>query len=159
FPVVGQPGLFVLIWTTTPWTLPANLAIAYNSTFTYSMVRVGDETYILSTMLLSSVSEKCGWGGYQIIRTLYGDQLSQIAVQHPVIQRTAHLYPGDNFVENSTGTGFVHVAPGHGLEDYGLGLQQNLPIYSPVDDDGRFTHTSDLPIPQQMPAELIGKSI
>ena len=159
FPVVGHPGLSVLIWTTTPWTLPANLAIAYNSTFTYSMVRVGDEHYIVSTMLLPTVSEKCGWEGYEIVRSLYGDHLAQIEVQHPFIARTARLFPGDNFVESSTGTGFVHIAPGHGLEDYGLGLQQGLPIYSPVDDDGRFAYSNDLPVEKQMPAELIGKSI
>jgi isoleucyl-tRNA synthetase len=159
FPVVGHPGLFVLIWTTTPWTLPANLAIAYNSTFSYSMVRVGDEHYILSTMLLSSVSEKCGWEGYEISRSLHAEHLAQIEVQHPFINRTARLFLGDAFVESSTGTGFVHIAPGHGLEDYSLGLQRNLPIYSPVDDDGRLAYTNDLPVDQQMPAELIGKSI
>jgi isoleucyl-tRNA synthetase len=159
FPVVGHAGLSVLIWTTTPWTLPANLAIAFNSTFTYSMVRVGDESFIVSTMLLSSVSQKCDWDGYEILRTLYADQLSQIEVQHPFINRTARLFAGDTFVENTTGTGFVHIAPGHGLEDYGLGLQNKLPIYSPVDDDGRFAFTSDLPVDQQMPPELIGKSI
>ena len=159
FPVVGHPGLFVLIWTTTPWTLPANLAIAYNSTFSYSMVQVGSESYILSTLLLPSISEKCQWESYHIVRSLYGDQLGQIEVRHPFIERTARLFPGDAFVESSTGTGFVHIAPGHGLEDYSLGLQQNLPVYSPVDDDGRFTHTTDLPVESQMPAELIGKSI
>ncbi len=159
FPVMGHPGLSVLIWTTTPWTLPANLAIAYNSTFSYSMVRVGDEHYILSTLLLSQVSEKCGWENYEIERSLYGDHLSQIEVKHPFIDRTARLFPGDSFVESSTGTGFVHIAPGHGLEDYGIGLQQGLPIYSPVDDDGRFAYTSELPVEKQMPSGLIGKSI
>ncbi len=159
FPVVGHPGLFVLIWTTTPWTLPANLAIAYNSTFSYSMVRVGDELYILSTLLLPAVSEKCGWEGYEIHRSLYPEHLAQIEVQHPFINRIGRLYPGDAFVESSTGTGFVHIAPGHGLEDYALGLQQDLPIYSPVDDEGRFAVTNDLPRDQQMSEDLIGKSI
>jgi isoleucyl-tRNA synthetase len=159
FPVVGHPGLFVLIWTTTPWTLPANLAIAYNSTLSYSMVRVGEELYILATLLLSTVSQKCDWDGYEIVRSLYGEHLAQIEVQHPFINRTAKLYPGDSYVESSTGTGFVHTAPGHGLEDYQLGLQQHLPIYSPVDDDGRLTYTNDLPREQQMPPELIGKAI
>src|SRR5207249_2597341 len=74
-------------------------------------------------------------------------------------QRTGKLFAGDTFVESSTGTGFVHIAPGHGMEDYNLGLQQKLPIYSPVDDDGRFTRTSELPAEQQMPAEMLGKSI
>src|SRR5258706_14928483 len=70
FPVIGRPNTYILIWTTTPWTLPANLAVAYNSTFSYSQVRVGSETYILSTMLLSTVAEKCGWAGYEIVRSL-----------------------------------------------------------------------------------------
>ncbi len=159
FPLVGHPGFYVLIWTTTPWTLPANLAVAYNSTFNYSMVRVGDEHYIVSTMLLSKVSEACQWDGYEIVRSLYGDHLGQLEVQHPFINRTGRLFPGDAFVESSTGTGFVHIAPGHGLEDYSLGLQQGLPIYSPVDDEGRFAYTADLPVEKQMPADLIGKSI
>jgi isoleucyl-tRNA synthetase len=159
FPVVGHPGLSVLIWTTTPWTLPANLAIAFNSTFTYSLIRVGAESFIVSTMLLPVLMEKCRWEGYEITRSLYADELSQIEVEHPFINRTGRLFPGDAFVENTTGTGFVHVAPGHGLEDYSLGLERGLPIYSPVDDNGRFAHTNELPVEKQMPAELIGKSI
>ncbi len=159
FPVVGHPNTFLLIWTTTPWTLPANLAVAYNSTFSYSLVHTNAESYILSTMLLSSVAEKCNWGSYEIIRSLDGDHLNQIEYHHPFIARQGRLLAGDSFVENTTGTGFVHIAPGHGLEDYGLGLQHHLPIYSPVDDDGRFAHTSDLPSEQQMPSEFLGKSI
>lgn len=65
FPVVGQPNTFVVIWTTTPWTLPANLAVAYNSTFQYVQVRVGEENYILFRGLLPTVAEKCGWKDYQ----------------------------------------------------------------------------------------------
>ena len=159
FPVVGHPNTFILIWTTTPWTLPANLAIAYNSTFTYSEVRVGGETYIVSTMLLSTVSQKCGWDGYEIVRSLDTDHLSGAEFHHPFCNRTGKLYAGDSFVENTTGTGFVHVAPGHGLEDYKLGSERGLPIYSPVDDNGCFTYTNDLPREQQMPESMIGKAI
>ena len=159
FPVVGHENTFVLIWTTTPWTLPANLAVAYNSTFFYSLIRVGDEAYILTNNLLSTVAEKCRWEGYEIVRSLDGEHLKQIEYQHPFCNRTGKLYPGDSFVDDSTGTGFVHIAPGHGMEDYQLGLQNSLPIYSPVDDDGCLTHTSDLPVDQQMPAEMVGKSI
>jgi isoleucyl-tRNA synthetase len=159
FPVVGQPGVNIVIWTTTPWTLPANLAVAYNSTFTYSLVLAGEESYIVSTTLLPTVAEKCGWADYQILRSLDGVELAQFEYQHPFCNRTGRLFPGDDFVENSTGTGFVHVAPGHGLEDYGVGLRHGLPIYSPVDDDGRLAYTNDLPKEQQMPAEMAGKSI
>ena len=159
FPIVGQPGLSLVIWTTTPWTLPANLAVAYNSTFTYSMVRVGNEAFIVSTLLLSTVAEKCGWDGYEIIRTVYPEHLAQFEFQHPFCNRIGRLFAGDDFVDNSTGTGFVHIAPGHGLEDYNLGRKNGLPIYSPVDDNGGFAYTNDLPQEQQMPAEFIGKSI
>lgn len=159
FPVVGNPGMFLLIWTTTPWTLPANLAVAFNSTFNYSLVRVGEELYLLSTLLLPVLAQKCGWEGYEVIRTLFGDQLLQIEYQHPFCNRRGRLFAGDSFVENSTGTGLVHIAPGHGLEDYGLGLQQGLEVYSPVDDNGCLAHTLDFPAEQQMPMELVGKSI
>jgi len=164
FPVVGHPNTFIIIWTTTPWTLPANLAVAYNSTFSYSLVRVGVgedkvEDYIISALLVSTVAQKCGWQGYQIIRSLDADHLAGTEYQHPFCDRTGKLFPGDSFVTNDTGTGFVHIAPGHGMDDYHLGLAQGLPIYSPVDDDGRFAHTSDLPVAQQMPAEMLGKSI
>src|SRR6266487_804725 len=96
FPVIGHPGTSVVIWTTTPWTLPANLAVAYNSTFSYSHVRAGDQTYIVSTMLLSIVAEKCGWSGYEIIRSLDTQQLKQIEYQHPFCNRTGKLFAGDS---------------------------------------------------------------
>ena len=159
FPVVGQPGTFIIIWTTTPWTLPANLAVAYNSTFSYSQVMANGECYIVSTMLLGAVAEKCKWDGYQIIRSLEGTQLAGLEYQHPFVNRTGKLQSGDHFVTNDTGTGFVHIAPGHGLDDYNLGSKLGLPIYSPVDDDGKLATTNDLPLDQQFGAELIGKSI
>jgi len=159
FPLVGHPGTSVVIWTTTPWTLPANLAVAYNSTFSYSLVLVDREQVIVSALLLPAVAEKCGWHGYQIVRSLDGGHLKQLEYQHPFCNRKGRFFAGDSFVDNVTGTGFVHVAPGHGLEDYQLGSEQGLPIYSPVDDDGRFTHTTDLPVEQQMPPEMLGKAI
>jgi isoleucyl-tRNA synthetase len=159
FPIVGHPNTSVVIWTTTPWTLPANLAVAFNSTFSYSVVQVGHEEFIVSALLLPAVAAKCGWQDYQIVRSIDGGHLSQVEYQHPFCNRTGKFFAGDNFVDNTTGTGFVHIAPGHGLDDYHLGSTHGLPIYSPVDDDGKFTLTSDLPKEQQMPAEMLGKSI
>jgi isoleucyl-tRNA synthetase len=158
FPVVGQPGTNIVIWTTTPWTLPANLAVAYNKTFSYSLVLVNEESYIVSTMLLPTVAEKCGWNSYLILRSIDGDELKNFEYQHPFCNRTGKLHAAD-FVTTETGTGFVHVAPGHGADDYGLGKSVGLPIYSPVDDSGSLSYTNDLPQDQQMPAEMIGKSI
>src|SRR5205823_13979178 len=159
FPVIGQPDTFIVIWTTTPWTLPANLAVAYNSTFGYSLIQHGGEKFIVSAMLLSAVAAKCGWEEYETLRSLDGGHLSQLEYHHPFCNRTGKLFAGDAFVDNTTGTGFVHIAPGHGLDDYHLGIEHGLPIYSPVDDDGRFTRTSDLPEEQQMPSEMVGKAI
>jgi isoleucyl-tRNA synthetase len=158
FPVVGAPDTFVVIWTTTPWTLPANLAVAFNSTFQYVKARVGGENYILFRGLLPGVAEKCGWSGYTE-EPVASAELAKMEYQHPFCNRTGKLFAGDHFVTSDTGTGFVHIAPGHGLDDYNLGRQHSLPIYSPVDDDGCFAYTDDLPREQQMPPEMIGKSI
>jgi len=158
FPVIDQPNTFVLIWTTTPWTLPANLAIAYNDKFAYVQVEVGGEKYILFRGLLSAVAEKCGWSDHR--EQLFPvTKLAQLQYQHPFIpKRVGKFYPAE-FVTSDTGTGFVHIAPGHGLEDYSLGSTVGLPIYSPVDDDGKFAYTNELPIEQQMPKEMVSKSI
>ncbi len=158
FPVLGQPGTFILIWTTTPWTLPANLAVAFNSTLNYSLVRAGAEDYWILSSLVSAVAEKCQWQSHQTVRTVLGGELAALQYQHPFCARTGRLFAGDTFVESATGTGFVHIAPGHGLDDYNLGRQHGLPIYSPIDDDGCFAYTGDLPREQQMPPEMIGKT-
>ena len=158
FPVVGRENTFVVIWTTTPWTLPANLAVAYNSTFQYVQATVNGENYIVFRGLLPAVAEKCGWSSYEE-KPFDTAELATLQYQHPFCDRTGKLFVGDSFVTADTGTGFVHIAPGHGLEDYNVGRQNGLPIYSPVDDDGRLVHTSDLPPEQQMPAAMVGKSI
>jgi isoleucyl-tRNA synthetase len=158
FPVIGLPNTFVLIWTTTPWTLPANLAIAFNDKLEYVQVEVGGDQYILFRGLLPTIAEKCGWSSYPQHPFPIG-KLAQLQYQHPFIpKRTGRLYAAE-FVTSDTGTGFVHIAPGHGLDDYNLGRQNGLPIYSPVDDDGKFAYTNELPIELQMPAEMVGKSI
>ena len=157
FPVAGQPKTFIVIWTTTPWTLPANLAVAYNEKLQYVTARVGDENLIVFRGLLPALAEKCGWADYAETPFSAG-QLATLEYHHPFCQRTGKTLAAD-FVTSDTGTGFVHIAPGHGLDDYVLGRQHGLPIYSPVDDDGRLAHSSELPAEQQMPAGMLGKSI
>ncbi len=157
FPVVGHDKTFVVIWTTTPWTLPANLAVAYNREFQYVRVEVGGEKYILFRGLLPGVAEKCGWANYKEV-PVGVDDLAKLEYQHPFCNRTGKLFAAD-FVTKETGTGFVHIAPGHGLDDYNLGLKVGLPIYSPVDDDGKLAYTNDLPREQQMPESMIGKAL
>jgi isoleucyl-tRNA synthetase len=157
FALVGQPNAFVVIWTTTPWTLPANLAVAFNEKLQYVRARVGQENYILFRGLLPAVAEKCGWTNYTE-EPVSADDLAKMEYQHPFCRRTGKLFAAE-FVTSDTGSGFVHIAPGHGLDDYNLGRQKGLPIYSPVDDDGRFAHTNELPAERQMPSEMLGKSI
>lgn len=158
FPVIGREKTFVVIWTTTPWTLPANLAVAYNQEFQYVSAKVGGENYIVFRGLLPAVAEKCGWAGYT--ETPFpAEELAKLEYQHPFIPARKGRAFAAGFVTADTGTGFVHVAPGHGQDDYNLGLKAGLPIYSPVDDDGKFALTNDLPVDQQMPAEMVGKTI
>jgi isoleucyl-tRNA synthetase len=157
FPVAGEPDTFVVIWTTTPWTLPANLAVAYNDKFPYLKVSVGGEHYLVFQGLLPVVAQKCGWTNYTEA-PFPTEKLAALEYRHPFCDRTGRLFAAE-FVTGDTGTGFVHIAPGHGLDDYNLGRQHGLPIYSPVNDDGALAHSSDLPVEQQMPAELLGKTI
>jgi isoleucyl-tRNA synthetase len=159
FKLTGEPNTFLLIWTTTPWTLPANLAVAFNPSLFYSRIHADGNVYLVCNSLLETVAQKCAWaGGYQIERTVSADELATLTYEHPFCARTGRLFPAD-FVTADTGTGFVHIAPGHGADDYNLGRSQGLPIYSPVNDEGCLAHTNDLPADQQMPAEMLGKSI
>ncbi len=157
FKLTSAPNTFLLIWTTTPWTLPANLAVAFNPNLFYSLVQANGDAYLVCNSLLATVATKCKWESYDIVRTVEGDELARLEYQHPFCNRTGKLFPA-NFVTSDTGTGFVHIAPGHGTDDYNLGRSVGLPIYSPVDDNGCLAHTNDLPVEQQMPAELLGKT-
>jgi isoleucyl-tRNA synthetase len=153
------PNTFLIIWTTTPWTLPANWAVAASSSLEYSLVQVGNENYIIGRDLVANIASKCGWVNYTILKNIFGSSLFGFKYEHPFIKRHSQVVQGDFLIDRSTGTGLVHIAPGHGLEDYNLGRLMGMPTYSPVDNDGRLAYTNDLPIEAQMPAEMIGKSI
>jgi isoleucyl-tRNA synthetase len=133
----GKP-IFVIIWTTTPWTMPANLAIALHPDFIYVAVDVGGEVYILAEALLETAMEKFGIRTYQVLEKFQGSKLEGLKCRHPFIERDSLLILA-SYVTLDVGTGCVHTAPGHGQEDYESGVQYGLEIYSPVDDDGRFT--------------------
>jgi isoleucyl-tRNA synthetase len=147
FPVISDlsdlhPGLSggdwsVLIWTTTPWTLPANLAIAFHPNFEYSAVRVNGKGYIVATELLKAVAEKCGWADMLEVARFQGKSLEYRKAHHPFIDRESLLVLAD-YVTLDAGTGCVHTAPGHGHEDYVTGVNYGLDVFCPVDDAGRF---------------------
>jgi isoleucyl-tRNA synthetase len=138
FPSLKGKPVYVIIWTTTPWTIPANLAIALHPDFTYAAVDVGGEVYILAEGLLESVMGKFGILKYQVLEKFPGKKLERFICRHPILDRDSLIILA-SYVTLDTGTGCVHTAPGHGQEDYESGVQYGLEIYSPVDDDGRFT--------------------
>ncbi len=133
----GKP-VSVIIWTTTPWTIPANLAIALHPDFTYVAVDLGEEIYILAESLLEEVLEKFGIKTYKVLAKFPGKRLEGLKTSHPLYDRESVIVLA-SYVTLDVGTGCVHTAPGHGQEDYETGVQYGLEIYSPVDDDGRFT--------------------
>jgi isoleucyl-tRNA synthetase len=129
--------VFVLIWTTTPWTLPANLAVAVHPDFEYALVETNDEYFIMAKEL---VEEVMGLNNaeYEIISTAKGKDLELKKCLHPFIDRESLLVNGDH-VTLEQGTGCVHTAPGHGHEDYLVSLQYKLPVLTPVNSQGVFT--------------------
>ncbi|MDI7259448.1 MAG: isoleucine--tRNA ligase [Thermodesulfobacteriota bacterium] len=138
FPALKGKPVYVIIWTTTPWTIPANLAIALHPDFTYVAVDVGKEVYILAEDLLKTVMEKFGVGSYRVLEKFSGRRLERLKCRHPLYERESVIILAP-YVTLDVGTGCVHTAPGHGQEDYESGVHYGLEIYSPVDDDGRFT--------------------
>ncbi|MGZ3538721.1 MAG: isoleucine--tRNA ligase, partial [Thermodesulfobacteriota bacterium] len=138
FPSLCGKPVYVIIWTTTPWTIPANLAIALHPDFTYVAVDVGEEIYILAEGLLEEVMKKFGIKKYDVLEKFSGKRLEGLKSRHPFLDRDSLIILA-SYVTLDTGTGCVHTAPGHGQEDYESGVQYGLDIYSPVDDDGRFT--------------------
>jgi isoleucyl-tRNA synthetase len=137
-PALAGKKAFVLIWTTTPWTLPANLAIALHPDYDYVALEVGDEVYIVARELASTIADECGFSGVKEIASIKGKELERATCRHPFIDRDSLIVLGD-FVTLEQGTGCVHSAPGHGADDYMVGTKYGLDIYAPVDDDGRFT--------------------
>ena len=171
FPLVTDPKaidpalegrkVFFLAWTTTPWTLPANLGLAVNPIFEYAAIENGDEVYIIASELAGAVAEKCGLGAEpRVLARFPGAQLDRLEARHAWIDRQSILMLGehvtlggeadaeteldvkearDKRATGKAGTGVVHTAPGHGHDDFVIGTRYGLEIYCPVDNAGRFT--------------------
>jgi len=138
FPALAGRRASVLIWTTTPWTLPANMAIAFHPGHEYVAADVNGEVYILAKRLLPIVAEELGWTAPKPLATFTGRELEGFKARHPFIDRESLFVLGE-YVTLEDGTGAVHTAPGHGHDDYLTGVAYGIDIYTPVDDDGRFT--------------------
>ncbi len=135
--LAGAPRPSLVVWTTTPWTLPANLAIAVHPEATYVALQVGGETLIVAEPLADALVRTARLRDVVRGARLAGSRLVGLEYRHPWLDRTGRVAAA-SFVALDTGTGLVHVAPGHGEEDYELGRALGLPIYNPVDDNGRF---------------------
>ncbi len=136
FPALAGRPVFLVIWTTTPWTLPANLAIAVNPQFNYAALQVGQEVYIVAQDLAPRILEMLGLPGEEVA-VIPAGRLEGRRARHPWIERESQVILAD-YVTLEAGSGLVHIAPGHGQEDYDSGRRYNLETYSPVDDNGRF---------------------
>lgn len=136
-PALDGKRVSIVIWTTTPWTLPANLGISFNHAFEYSAIEVGDEVMIVASGLLEEVARQVGLTDYRVIGTYSGEKFDRLNARHPFIDRNSLLMLGDH-VTLDAGTGAVHTAPGHGYEDYVIGRQYGLEVYNPVDNRGYF---------------------
>jgi len=130
---------YVVIWTTTPWTIPANLAVALHPDMEYSAVKAGDKgVLIVATDLAETVMEQIGVDEYKTLATFKGSVLEGLKAGHPLYERESLMILAP-FVTLEAGSGCVHIAPGHGEEDYEIGKSYNLEAYAPVDNQGRFT--------------------
>ncbi|MBW1975035.1 MAG: isoleucine--tRNA ligase [Deltaproteobacteria bacterium] len=140
FPALKGKSVSVLIWTTTPWTIPANLAIALHPDFEYVAVSVKDgrEIWILAKGLLERCMSDFGVSRYEVVHSFSASDLEKLTCRHPFLDRESLIILGDH-VTLDAGTGCVHTAPGHGREDYDVAQVYDLDIYSPVDDEGKFT--------------------
>ncbi len=134
--LAGKP-VSVIIWTTTPWTLPANLAIVVHPSEEYVIFRAGARYFLTAGKLLDETARKCGLANPDVVFRAPGAQLEGLVARHPWLDQPSPLFR-EEYVTMDQGTGCVHTAPGHGADDYETGIKRGLPIYNPVDDLGSF---------------------
>ncbi|AEH60658.1 hypothetical protein Mzhil_0796 [Methanosalsum zhilinae DSM 4017] len=149
FSLKGEKDTYVVIWTTTPWTIPSNIAVAVHPSFEYSKVLATSsdgkkEVLIIASQLVEDVLRKGRYADYEVIETMLGEDLIRTAYKHPledIVPKQAefehNIYLAD-FV-TAENTGCVHIAPGHGIDDFDVGVKNNLPIFCPVGPDGTYT--------------------
>lgn len=149
----GEPTrLYALIWTTTPWTLPANRALAFHPAIEYGVYDVGDDTrYIVATELAADLFEEAGIKNARLEKTAMGNAFERLNARHPFIDIDSLMILADH-VTLERGSGIVHTAPGHGQEDYLVGTRYDLEVYNPIDRFGRFKESLKID-------RLVGRSV
>ena len=139
---VLETDVQIVIWTTTPWTIPANLGISVNPDLVYIVVENDGQKYLVAQELLKTVSEEIGWENPSILKTIKGKELEYIVAAHPIYNRDSLVMLGDH-VTVDAGTGCVHTAPGHGEDDFYVGQKYGLDVLCPVDDKGVMTEEAE----------------
>jgi isoleucyl-tRNA synthetase len=127
-----------VIWTTTPWTMPANLGISVHPALEYSIVEVNGSKYVIASDLVESFTKEVEWDEYKVVRTLKGAELENITASHPLYGRDSLIMLGEH-VTTEAGTGCVHTAPGHGEDDFIVSQKYGLEVLCPVDEKGVMT--------------------
>src|SRR4051812_11303819 len=155
-PALAGRKVYGLIWTTTPWTIPANMAIAYHPKFEYAAVDVAGDVYIVASDLLAITAEKCGWQDHKVVARFPGAAVEHAVFRHPFLDRDSLGILADH-VTLEQGTGAVHTAPGHGQEDYAVAQKYGIATYCPIDGAGRFYHAEGAS--GRLPEELIGLTV
>lgn len=135
---IDPSKVFFVIWTTTTWTLPANLAICVGPRYEYSVVKCGDEYYVMATDLYENAMAQAQLSDYEVVGTIKGAELEYMKTQHPFLDRESLLIVGEH-VTLESGTGCVHTAPGHGVDDFNVCQNYDIPTVCPVDGDGKLT--------------------
>ncbi|GMV65882.1 MAG: isoleucine--tRNA ligase [Candidatus Hinthialibacteria bacterium] len=148
--------LSVLIWTTTPWTIPANLAIALHPRYRYAIIETAEERLLVAQDLAGRVIQEAGLNPVAVHEAPLGAQFEKLHCRHPFVDRESILILGEH-VTLEAGSGCVHTAPGHGHDDYLIGMKYGLDVYSPVDSRGRFT--AEVPEFAGMPVEKANQPI
>ncbi|MDD4731269.1 MAG: class I tRNA ligase family protein, partial [Desulfovibrio sp.] len=136
-PQAHPASTWIAIWTTTPWTIPDNMAVAVHPDFDYVFIRAGGNVYVLAEELAESCASLFGWEQHEVLARVKGADLEGLTARHPIYDRPSPIVLAD-YVTLETGTGCVHTAPGHGREDFETGQRYGLEIYSPMDDAGVF---------------------
>lgn len=135
---VLENGESFIIWTTTPWTMPANLGISVHPDLEYNVIKVGDKRYVVAAELIENVAEACGFENPEVVASYKGRELEYITAEHPLYGRDSLVMLGDH-VTTDAGTGCVHTAPGHGEDDFIVGQKYGLEVLCPVDEKGNMT--------------------
>ena len=137
FGVTVSKPTSVVIWTTTPWTLPASLAVSVSPELNYVLLEGADECLVLAEALYEDCLARYGLDGYSVVATVLGKQLESLTLDHPLLDKTLPVICGDH-VTTDAGTGCVHTAPGHGVDDFNVGKQYDLEVYNPVGANGVY---------------------